>query len=59
MINAMEAMSGLTPAELTVKPGNDGTNGVVVSVVRPPGQALGDAEHASGSGLSVRASMQR
>src|SRR5262249_2484055 len=33
MVNAMEAMSGLTPAELTVKSGNDGTNGVVVSVV--------------------------
>jgi len=33
MINAMEAMSGLTPAELTVKSGTDGTNGVVVSVV--------------------------
>jgi len=33
MINAMEAMSGLTPAEFTVKSGKDDSNGVVVSVV--------------------------
>jgi PAS domain S-box-containing protein len=33
IINAMEAMSGLTPAELTVKSGKDDTKGVVVSVV--------------------------
>jgi len=33
MINAMQSMSGLTPAELTVKSGKDVTNGVVVSVV--------------------------
>jgi len=33
MINAMQSMSGLTPAELTVKSGKDVTNRVVVSVV--------------------------
>jgi len=33
IINAMEATSGLTPAQLTVKSGKDDTNGVVVSVV--------------------------